>query len=197
MSILPATYDLYSPPSAIGPLRVSDYLRLPDDSRCELIYGIQYMSPSPTALHQRVLRVLARWLEQAAEQAGGEVFFAPLDVTLAEHSVVQPDLLYVSPERRSIIGDRIEGAPDLIVEIVSPTTVLRDRGAKLRLYAEAGVREYWLVDAEMRQIDFLVAHEGTFQVMLACDDVYRSHAMPQFELNLADLWNEVARHRPS
>ena len=69
-----------------------------------------------------------------------------MDVRLADHSVVQPDLIYVSRERSSVLHERIRGAPDLVVEILSPSTARRDLGEKLRLYAESDIREYWIVD---------------------------------------------------
>jgi Uma2 family endonuclease len=107
--------------------------------------------------------------------------------------VVQPDVLYLSAERRERAGERIEGAPDLVVEVLSPATVQRDRGEKLQLYAASGIREYWLVDPEARQIEFLVARDGRFQVAPAVDGVYRSESLPEIEWTLADLCDEVAR----
>jgi Uma2 family endonuclease len=118
-------------------------------------------------------------LHEVAERTGGAVAIAPLDVTLADHSVVQPDVIYVSASRLEIVGDRIEGAPDLLVEVLSPGTSRRDRNEKLKLYAESGVREYWIVDAVERQIEFLVNDSGTFHVALPVDDRYRSAALPR------------------
>ena len=78
------------------------------------------------------------------EAVGGEALAAPMDVHLADHTVAQPDVLYVSPERQEILQTWIEGAPDLVVEVLSPSTARMDRLLKLNRYAEAGVREYWL-----------------------------------------------------
>src|SRR5262249_46952644 len=111
-----------------------------------------------------------------------------LDVALADHTVVRPDLVYLSPEQLHRIHERIEGPPDLAVEILSPGTVRRDRGEKLRAYAEVGVREYWIVDPDARQIEFLINRDGRFQVELPLDGIYRSPLLPGVALDLAELW---------
>ncbi len=119
----------------LGPYRRNDHADLPDEPRCELIYGRFYLSPSPTPFHQYVALRLGRLLDDVAERTGGLALLAPVDVHLAQHSVVQPDLLYISADRSEIIQDRIEGAPDLVVEILSPSTASRDQVHKLNLYA--------------------------------------------------------------
>src|ERR1700709_361602 len=106
-----------SPDSDLGPYRRGDYEALPDEPRCELIFGRFYLSPSPSLLHQSVLILLLKLLDGIAMETGGRMFVAPLDVHLADHSVVQPDLLYVSAARRQILHERVEGAPDLVIEI--------------------------------------------------------------------------------
>ena len=179
------------PSSRLGPYRRQDYEALPDEPRCELIYGSLFVSPSPSPLHQIIVGVLFAKLRRLSRGSGGRVFLAPLDVFLRDHSVVQPDLLYVSKERRSLVGERVEGAPDLLVEVLSPGTARRDRGDKLRLYAETGVREYWIVDPEGRQIEFLRNEDGRFVVALPLDGLYGSLALPEIRLDLEALWNEV------
>ena len=181
-----------TPPAALGPYRVADYRALPDEPRVELVYGDFYLMTSPVVRHQVVLFALARALQDLTRPAGGRVLMAPMDVRLADHSVVQPDLLLVMPERRSIIQDRIEGAPDLLVEVLSPSTARMDRGAKLRLYAESDVREYWLVDPEARSIEFLVQREGRWLVALAEDGRYASEIIEGLTLDLEALWASVA-----
>ena len=181
------------PSSTLGGQRRADYLALPEEPGVELIYGRFYMSPSPTRLHQIVVLLLWRILDEIAQDHGGEALAAPLDVTLADHSVVQPDVLYLSAENREQASERVEGAPDLVVEVLSPATVQRDRGEKLQLYAASGIREYWLVDPQARQIEFLIAREGRFQVALAVDGAYRSEVLPEIELKLSDLWAAVDR----
>ncbi|HEX4495157.1 MAG TPA: Uma2 family endonuclease [Thermoanaerobaculia bacterium] len=180
-----------SPDSGLGPYRRADYEALPDEPRCELIFGRFYLSPSPSLLHQTVLILLLRCLDDIAMKTGGRLFVAPLDVHLMDHSVVQPDLLYVSAARREILRERIEGAPDLVVEILSPGTARRDRGQKLALYADSGVREYWIVDALERQIEFLVNENGRFVVAMPLGDEYRSGVLPEIHLDLSVLWKNV------
>ncbi len=154
------------------------------------------MSPSPSPLHQTIVLFLCQLLDPVARRTGGIVFVAPLDVLLADHSIVQPDVIYISRERRGIVGERIAGAPDLLVEVLSPHSVHRDRTEKLKLYAESGVREYWIVDPPAQQIDFFVNREGIFQVAVAVDDVYRSAQIPGIEISIVTFWNEVRARLP-
>lgn len=105
--------------------------------------------------------------------------------------VVQPDLFYVSAERRAIIQERIEGVPDLCIEVLSPGTARRDRGETLALYLASGAREYWIVDPIERQIEFLVERDGRFAVALPSGADYRSEVLPEVHLDLAALWRRV------
>jgi Uma2 family endonuclease len=150
------------------------------------------MTPSPTPLHQWVVAALYRVLQKAAETSGGSVYFAPLDVTLFDHSVVQPDLLYM---RRGVIPERIAEAPDLVVEVLSPTAPRRDRNEKMLLYAQSGVREYWIVDPAARHIEFLVNTSGVFTVVLPTDDVYQSPELPEVRIDLVQSWRGVDARR--
>jgi Uma2 family endonuclease len=117
-------------------------------------------------------------------------------VTLAEHSIVQPDVIFISHERRQIARERIEGAPDLVVEVLSPATVGRDRGEKQQLYATAGVAEYWLVDPLTQQIEFLVREGDRFAVDLPEDGLYRSRVIPGLEIDLLSFWTAVSDMTP-
>jgi Uma2 family endonuclease len=187
-----------TPSSELGPYRMADYLALPDEPRCELLYGRFYLLNAPRTLHQVVSFLIHRFLDDLAVALGGFTLASPVDVVLADHSVVQPDVIYMTPERRRThLGPlRITGAPDLVVEVLSPGTVRRDHGEKLRLYAESGVREYWLVDSEIRQIEFLVNCDGRFTVALPFAEVYRSEALPEIALDLAELWRQAELRIP-
>ncbi|HEV3076007.1 MAG TPA: Uma2 family endonuclease [Thermoanaerobaculia bacterium] len=185
-----------APPAGLGPYRREDYDALPDQPRCELLYGRLYVTPSPTPWHQLVALFLWRHLEGIAEAAGGFAFGAPLDTVLADHSVVQPDVIYVSATRLDVLGKRIEGAPDLVIEVLSPGSARHDRGGKLSLYAEAGVREYWIVDPETRHVEFLVNEDGRFVVSLPDAGVYRSEQIPEIHLDVVAFWREVERRYP-
>jgi Uma2 family endonuclease len=134
-----------------------DYRRLPEGTRAELIEGELLMSPSPRERHQTAVLNLASLLRQhALSTHAGRVFVAPFDVHLPSGSIVQPDVVFVSSARLSIVQDWIFGAPDLLIEVLSPDGLERDRLVKRRLYAENGVREYWLVDPEERTVEVLV-----------------------------------------
>lgn len=180
-----------SPDSDLGPYRRRDYESLPDEPRCELLFGRFYLSPSPSLLHQTILLQLSRLLDDVAARAGARVFVAPLDVHLTDHSVVQPDILYVSSSRREILEERVEGAPDLVIEILSPGTARRDRVQKLALYAQTNVREYWVVDPVERQIEFLVNQDGRFTVFLPAGTEYLSPVLPEIHLDLPAFWKRV------
>jgi Uma2 family endonuclease len=184
------------PPVEVGPFRRRDYDRVPEDVRCELLDGWLYVCPSPTLRHQALAMLLAEALQRAAERAGGWVFVAPLDVALAPHSIVQPDVLYLSAGNGQIAGDRIDGAPELVIEVLSPGTVRRDRMQKLRLYARSGVREYWLADPIERQIEFLQNDHGRFVVGLPEAGSYSSPVLSGLDLDLVALWRELERRLP-
>jgi Uma2 family endonuclease len=132
-----------------------------------------------------------RHLDDIAEASGGHAFIAPLDVGLAEHSVVQPDVIYVSAARLKILQRRIVGPPDLLVEVLFPGTARRDRGEKLSLYAQTGIREYWIVEPAVSQIEFLVNEAGRFVVGLPVEGVYQSGGMPEIHLDLAHFWRKI------
>jgi Uma2 family endonuclease len=126
-----------------------------------------------------------------ADRYGGHAIVSPVDVVLAEHSIVQPDVIYVTEARTSILGARVEGAPDLAVEILSPGTARRDLGEKLRLYAESGVAEYWIVDPGLRTFEFLENTGEGFRLRLPEDTTYRSAAIAGLELDLETFWRAI------
>jgi Uma2 family endonuclease len=126
-----------------------DLLALPDDGlRHELIDGEHYVSPAPTTKHQRVLLKLTLALGNFVERHGsGELFFAPCDVFFSRRDVVEPDLIFVARGGEAVVAEAcIQGAPDLLVEVLSPSTRKIDEGVKLRLFERTGVGEYWLAD---------------------------------------------------
>lgn len=142
-----------------------DYVLLPEDRRHEVIDGELFVTPAPTPFHQIVLIRLMRRIEDFVEARGlGTVLHAPCDVVLSEYDVLQPDILFVSSEHRPIIGEKYVGpAPDLVVEVLSPSTESRDRVAKAKRYATFGVREMWLVDPAGKTIEVLVNTEEGFR----------------------------------
>jgi Uma2 family endonuclease len=137
-------------------LSVDELELLPNDGkRYQILDGELDVTPSPVPRHQRISRRLERLLEDALAEGGrGEVFDAPIDVVLDRHNVVVPDLVFVSRERAGIVGEKfIEGSPDLLVEILSPSTRRTDIRVKSELYARFGVSWYLIVDPDIDRIE--------------------------------------------
>jgi len=157
---------LHSDPTAIK-LTYEEYRKTPDDKRYELLDGELIMAPAPLTGHQLVQVALGAPLYTFVKQRGlGLVFFAPTDVVLSDTNVVQPALLFVSTAREHIVTRaNIQGAPDLVVEIRSDSTAERDWTLKRELYAEHGVKEYWLVDPEAMTVTVLLLHGDVFNVV--------------------------------
>ena len=134
-----------------------DYLHIPEDKRYELMDGEFFVVPSPNEPHQRISAELEYVLQSyVKKQKTGFVYYAPFDVVLSDEDVVQPDIIYVSKERRDIITrNNIQGAPDLVVEILSPKIGYRDREIKRKLYGKYGVKEYWIVDPVKQTVEVL------------------------------------------
>ena len=169
-----------------------DYATAPEDKRFELLDGELLMVPAPTTYHQRLSRRLFVRLEEFVTSRGlGEVFYAPCDVVLSDQDVVQPDLLFVSNERSHIItSDNIQGGPDLVVEILSPSTTDRDLGYKRTLYSRHGVGEYWVVDPETRTVEVLSASRGEFTTIAkyAADEELGSATFEGLLIRLAEVF---------
>lgn len=145
----------------------ADYQAMPaDGNRYEVVDGALKVTPSPTPGHQFSVGELHLIFRRWAKRAGGMVFFAPLTVYLSDDNVVEPDLMWISKERiRKIVTPKvIHGSPDLLVEVLSPSTRRWDRVKKLRVYARYGVREYWLVDPEDEMVEILVLKDGQYQI---------------------------------
>ncbi len=124
-----------------------DYIKMPDDVRYELIDGELLMTPSPATRHQIISGNINDIIRSFVKKNNlGTVFYAPCDVVLGNENVFEPDLLFISKENSSIITEaNIKGAPDLVVEVLSPSTADRDLIKKKSIYAVFGVKEYWIV----------------------------------------------------
>jgi Uma2 family endonuclease len=197
---MPVAYETetpHAPRPGLGPYRKADYLALPDEPRCERLYGRLLVTPAPIVRHQLVAVAILRRLLDLVDREGGLAVISPVDVVLADHSVVQPDLIYVREDRVSIVGKRVEGAPDLVVEILSPGTARRDLGEKLRLYADSGVREYWIVDPVLETFEFLLNAEGAFRLHLPADGTYRSPAIAGLSIEPESWWRSIPALRSS
>ena len=170
----------------------ADYLIAPDDVRYELLDGELTMAPAPNRLHQSVSLNLSIDLGFLARRAAiGYIFAAPFDVVLSDTNVVQPDIMFVSNARAHIItDDNIRGAPDLVVEILSPSTADRDRIFKRSLYARHGVKEYWMVDTDLRLIHQLLLDEDDFRLagVFGVGDTLVSPTLNGHALNVSDVF---------
>lgn len=122
-----------------------DLCEIQTDQRWELIEGEAFLAPAPNLRHQRVLQRLLRRFEDAVTDRS-EVYLAPVDVVLADDTALQPDLVFVREENRDILGDHVTGPPDLVAEVLSPSTRKMDRELKIEAYARFGIPEYWIVD---------------------------------------------------
>ena len=150
--------------SPITKVTTEQFLQLPETTvPTELIAGEITVSPTPSILHQRLVFKLAKLIDVVIPD--GEVIIAPMDVLLDEENVVQPDVFWVSTNGLALADGTkyFRGAPDLVVEILSPSTTRRDRDAKFRLYERFGVREYWLVDPVAELIEVYRLVNGNFE----------------------------------
>ena len=165
-----------------------DYRNTPEDRRYELHDGELVIMWSPNTQHQRLVRKIGRPLDDFAESEGlGEVFFSPYDVVFTNTDVVQPDLIFVSTDRAHIVTpDDIKGAPDLVVEILSPSTASRDRTFKRALYERHGVTEYWMVDPLAKTVMVLLLGEDGYQTVAIYgeDQTLTSPTLTGFTLDL-------------
>jgi len=160
-----------------------------EGDRHELFDGVLIVTPSPIPAHQLLtIRCVGRFEVATDGWSLGQVYTAPIDVVFASKLVAVPDLVYVARDRLSIVGPKaIEGAPDLIVEILSPSTKRRDLRAKRALYERFGVREYWLVDPKARSVTVLVLRGDVYEPLPPAD-VVTSTVLPGLAVDLADLF---------
>jgi Uma2 family endonuclease len=170
-------------------LDYDDYCAIPaDGKRYELIDGRVHVTPAPSPLHQRVVLRLVRALSDHFTSPA-EVFVSPIDVILTPHDVVQPDVVVVSnPSQVSKRG--IEGAPLLVVEVLSPTTTAYDRTTKAQRYAALGVPHFWIVDPEGRTIQCFKSDGTTYLTVgsFGSEDTLTHPDFPGLSVGLASLW---------
>lgn len=170
---------------------LADLYALPDEARAELIDGEILMAPAPTPWHQRVSgRIFTHVGAFVRARRLGELYYSPIDVVLPSGNVVQPDLVFVATRNARIVRDRIEGVPDLLVEIVSPSNPERDRFVKRDLYARAGVAEYWIVDPDAKAIEVLRLAAQAYEPAgyFEAGESLGSATFPGLALPVADLF---------
>ncbi len=173
-------------------LTYEDYCLLPNDGkRYEIIEGELFVTPSPVTAHQRIVTRLASYLLTYVEEHDlGMVFVAPFDVVFSRFDVVEPDILFISKAHLSVLTEKnIQGAPDLVVEVLSETTKEIDRTTKLKLYARFGVKEYWMV--EPKTCGFEIYRRGKkgleFAASLASHQTLTSPLFPGLTLPITKL----------
>lgn len=196
----PTTGEIPLPPQREWPPQdkwtYDDYRRLPDDGwRYEVIEGELYMSPAPEPIHQEYGgEMFAALRDFGKKHNAGKAYMAPIDVILPDlASPVQPDVLFIVKNRLHIVKrGRIEGAPDIIVEILSPSNWIIDRREKFDIYAKAGVREYWIVNPMVRTIELFVLREGRYELIgkYGVGEAARSEVLPGFEVKVDEICPE-------
>ena len=170
----------------------SDIWDTPEDGKkYEVIDGDLYVSPPPLFVHQfhlnRLNKHVINWVD---DHDLGIVVTAPTGVVLDDENGLEPDLVFIARERRHIITRRgVEGAPDLVVEVLSPSTEGRDRGLKLRRYAAAGVPHYWILNTEGPYIEERVLGEDGYRLVgtFGPGEVFRPTIFPGLEIPLDEI----------
>lgn len=178
------------------PFTYADLQDMPDDGmRREIINGELVVSPAPTPGHQRVLRSIFRLIDSyALANDAGEVFFAPVDVLFSRFNVVEPDLVFLSNTKPRIPSDQqaIDVPPDLVVEVISPSTRGTDRVRKLALYAGAGVREYWIADPRDRALTILsLTGDDYVEISLDSDGLLSSRVLDGLKFDPNELFRSL------
>lgn len=173
-----------------------DYLALtpPDSSNFEILRGELTVAPAPVPRHQWACDELTSLLRFFVKQNDlGRVFSSPIDVILGRHTeaetVVQPDILFIAKDRLGMIEEtNISGAPDLMVEVLSVSSAYRDRIEKKRIYAEFGVREYWIVDADQKVLEAFDLTVPALWATAAGSEVFEPTSFPGLKIPLSELW---------
>ncbi|HEX8296975.1 MAG TPA: Uma2 family endonuclease [Chthoniobacteraceae bacterium] len=184
---------MQSPSATAYKMTATEFFQLPvGPPYFQLIDGDLYMSPSPRRYHQKLVHQLAHILQTYLDENPlGELYPAPSDVLFTEDTILNPDLYFVRNERRSILTEQgAEGAPDLVVEILSPSTAKLDLGRKREIYASSGVREMWIVSPRTETIEvFRFAEDPAAPVeVLDATGALSSPLFPGFRLELARLF---------
>jgi len=179
----------------LRPLGLEDFLSLPDGpERYEILDGELIVTPVPVPQHEDVLQAINFAFESVVRvQRLGKVYTAPVGVRLTPHDIVQPDIVVVlGNERRSIVrGGVIAGVPDVVVEVLSPSTRRHDLVRKMALYLRAGVREYWIADPEERTIAVYALVDGRYVALPNEQGIARSRVVAGVEVDVAALFADV------
>lgn len=171
-----------------------DYLNLPEDgNRYEIMNGELIMVPAPNTIHQDIILNIVEELRKFVKiSQKGKLYIAPIDVVLSETNVVQPDILFIAKEHFNIITEKnISGAPDLIIEILSPSTGYYDLVEKKEIYEKFGVQEYWIVDPRKQRVEIYTNIENRFKLIqqLQKEGVLKSKVLEGFQIDVKNIFN--------
>ncbi len=170
-----------------------DYCNMPEDERYEIIDGELIIVAAPRRLHQGTSRNIGTPLDiYVKENRLGEMYYAPTDVILSNINVVQPDILFVSKARSHILVDEgVRGAPDLVVEILSPSTAHLDKVRKRELYARFRVPEYWQADVDDLSVEVLTLAGDDYETagVYGLGETLVSPLLPGFRLDVDDIFS--------
>jgi len=173
-----------------------DYLTWPDDERWEIIDGIAYnMSPAPSVKHQNIVSKLDRGLGNKVEEKGCSLFIAPTDVVFDEYNVVQPDVFIVC-DKTKITDDNIKGAPDTIIEVISPSTNLKDKREKKKLYEKSGVKEYVIIYPEDELVELFILQNDKYPApdVFNWDETMKLESL-ELDVNLWEIFGKVREEK--
>ncbi|WP_340691145.1 Uma2 family endonuclease [Hydrogenobacter thermophilus] len=172
-----------------------DYEKLPEGSPYQLIEGELIMSPAPSPEHQRVsIRLSSKLFNLLSKSKKGEVLYAPVDVYLNEENAYQPDIVVVLKDGKAKLTERgVEGPPDMVIEILSPSTAYYDLTEKKEVYERVGVKEYWIVDPKRKAIEVYKNTEKGFELYskVKGSGKVKSSVIPEFEVELKEIFLEV------
>ncbi len=177
--------------TTVKKLTYADYEKIPADGfRHEVIEGEEFMTPPPSTDHQTAVGNTFRLISNHVSGGKlGRVFVAPTAVVFSNHDVVEPDVLFVSKRNARIITPKnIQGAPDLVVEVLSPSTAANDRGPKLAMYDKMGVREYWMVDPVAKMIEIHEFRSPRRTRSYDGDQSFQSELLPDLAIRLEDIF---------
>ena len=172
-------------------LTYQDFILFPDNGkRHELIDGDHYMTPAPSVRHQAISRNIEYFFEKYFRKTKkGSIFDAPIDVYLSDYDIVEPDLIIISIKNSSIIEEKyIKGPPDIIIEILSPSTKKNDLSLKKHLYEKHGVKEYWIVNPFINEITQYVLKDKAYVLSGTFTRSITSQLFPELEIDLHEVF---------
>jgi Uma2 family endonuclease len=171
----------------------ADFMKLPEGTLVQLIGGELVREPAPTSYHQLISSALHDELgPYVRKHKLGVVIASPIDVYFSNVDAYQPDVIFIAAEHREIIGEKyITSAPDMVVEILSPSTASNDLTRKKEVYERSGVREYWIIDPRKKSVDCFTSIEGKFDLAahVEIDGVVRSTVIEGFEVEARTIFD--------